>query len=339
VGQLEDLGWDDRWATHAAGRTAPGLAPGRVLRHDGAAVLVALCDRTVHVHLRATSPPLAVGDWVLVDRDDAVADVLPRRGLLQRRDPSTGFEQLMAANVDLLGIVCGLDRRVNRGRIERFVTLARDAGAIPLVVLSKGDLLGDTHDAEEAASVAAPGCDVIVVSARERAGIADLRARLTGLTVAFVGESGSGKSALVNALAGQDLAATAEVRTGDHKGRHTTTARQLHLLPGPACLIDTPGLREVGLWTDTSTVDLVFDDIAELAATCRFGNCGHTTEPGCALREAVEDGTLGADRLAGWERLRREAASAELRADPHARRQSERRFARVVRQAKDTHRR
>jgi ribosome biogenesis GTPase len=278
---------------------------------------------------------LAVGDWVIVD-DEAVQDLLPRRGLLQRRDPSTGFEQLIAANVDVVGIVSGLDRPISRGRIERFVTLAYDAGAVPIVVLSKSDLLASTADAVGAAAQAAPGVDVFCVSAWAGSGIEELRARLAGNTVAFVGESGSGKSALVNVFAGHEVAATGEVRAGDHKGRHTTTARHLHLVPEKCCLIDTPGLREVGLWTDTGTVDVVFDDIANLAAGCRFGDCGHSSEPACAVRNAVEEGALSAERFASWEQLRREAAAAELRADPHGRHQADRQFGRMVRQAKRT---
>jgi ribosome biogenesis GTPase len=333
VGTLVDLGWNDYWEALAEGRTSPTVVPARVLRHDGAAVLVGSADRTGQVHIRATTPTLTVGDWVLVD-DEVVQGLLPRRGLLQRRDPSTGYEQLIAANVDVVGIVSGLDRPISSGRIERFMTLARDAGAAPVVVLSKLDLLERTADAVRAATQAAAGVDVFCVSAWAGLGIEELRTRLSGNTVAFVGESGSGKSALVNVFAGHEVAATGEVRAGDHKGRHTTTARQLHLVGGRCCLIDTPGLREVGLWTDTDTVDVVFDDIAVLAAGCRFGNCGHSSEPDCAVRAAVEEGALSAERLASWERLRREAAAAELRADPHARHQADRQFGLMVRQAK-----
>ncbi len=330
---LSELGWDDRWQTQLNTQGVPGVVPARVLRHDGKSVLVGSSGWTGQVHLRASTPPIAVGDWVLID-DDVVREVLERRSQLQRRDPSTGNEQLIAANIDLVGIVCGLDRPVRPGRIERFVTMAWDAGAVPLVVLTKSDLVDDTTDAEQLATASAPGADVASVSSLTGSGIDSLRSALSGRTVAFVGESGAGKSALLNALAGREIAVTGDVRSGDHKGRHTTTARQLHSLPGRCSVIDTPGLREVGIWTDTETVDRSFPDITELAQGCRFGDCTHRSEPDCAVQQAVEDGTLSAQRLENWEQLRREAASAELRADTHAQRQADRRFGKLVRQVK-----
>jgi ribosome biogenesis GTPase len=312
--------------------------PARVLRHDGKAILVCSPGWVGQVHLRASTPPVAVGDWVLID-DDVVREVLERRSLLQRRDPSTGNEQLIAANIDVVGIVCGLDRPVRSGRIERFVTMAWDAGAAPLVVLTKSDLVEDSTEAEHLAAASAPGVDVACVSSLTSFGLDRLRSSLAGRTVAFVGESGSGKSALVNALAGREMAGTGDLRDSDHKGRHTTTARELHSLPGRCSVIDTPGLREVGIWTDTDTVDRAFVDITELADGCRFRDCTHRSEPGCAVQQAVEDGTVSAKRLENWEKLRREAASAELRADTHAHHQAERRFGKLVRQAQRNKRR
>lgn len=334
---LAELGWDDRWQALRAMHEAAGVEPGRVLRHDGKSVLVGSSGKIGSVHLRASTPPIAVGDWVLID-DDVVHAVMERRSQLQRRDPSTGNEQLIAANIDVVGIVCGLDRPIRPGRIERFVTMTWDAGSVPLVVLTKSDLVDDTSKSEDLAASSAPGTDVACVSSLTGSGIDDLRSTLSGRTVAFVGESGAGKSALVNALAGRDIASTGDVRSGDHKGRHTTTARQLHSLPGHCSIIDTPGLREVGIWTDTDTVDRSFPDITELAEGCRFGDCTHRSEPGCAVRQSVDDGTLSAKRLDNWQQLRREAASAELRADTHARRQAERRFGKLVRQAQQTKR-
>lgn len=330
---LADLGWGRAWETLIGDDVPTAVEPARVLRHDGKAVLVGRVDGTSHVHLRATTPPVAVGDWVLTD-GESLHQVLPRRSLLQRRDPSTGSEQYIASNLDVVGIVSGLDRPVSAGRIERFVTLARGADADPLVVLTKADLVPETSEAEAIAAQAAPGVDLVCVSAFDGSGIVELRAMVTGQTVAFVGESGAGKSALLNALAGREIAVTGAVRTGDHKGRHTTTSRQLHVLPGGSCVIDTPGLREVGLWADAHTVDDAFDDIAELAQRCRFRDCAHASEPGCAVKDAVQAGTLDSRRLANWERLRREASWAEIRADAFTRRQAERRFGKIVRQAK-----
>ncbi|MGI9623420.1 MAG: ribosome small subunit-dependent GTPase A [Acidimicrobiales bacterium] len=329
---LKALGWTTDWEELADGQVLSSAEPARVLRHDGRAVLVGRAEGTIQIHLKATTPPVAVGDWVLTD-GEAVHRVLPRRSLLHRRDPSTGDEQLIASNVDVVGIVSGLDRPVNPGRIERFVTLAWDAGADPLIVLTKFDLVAERSEFEAIAAQAAPGVDIVCVSAVDGSGIDGLRAMLSGKTVAFVGESGAGKSSLLNALAGREIATTGTVRAGDHKGRHTTSSRQLHVLPGGCCVIDTPGLREVGLWTDSHTVDDAFDDIAELAQGCRFRDCGHSAEPGCAVKEAVQNGTLDPRRLTNWAQLRKEAASAELRSDSFARHQADRRMGKIIRQA------
>jgi ribosome biogenesis GTPase len=259
--------------------------------------------------------------------------VLERASLLQRRDPTSGGGQLIAANLDVVGVVCGLDRPVSAGRIQRTVIQIWDAGATPLVVLTKTDLLTDTTEAEEIAATAAPGVDVLVVSCETGEGLDSVRDAVVGRTVAFVGESGAGKSTLVNALAGRAIALTGAVRGGDHKGRHTTTARELHVLPDDVRLIDTPGIREMGLWADVDTVDEVFDDISELAEQCRFRDCGHDAEPGCAVRAALEAGRLPLERFESWEALRREAAAAELRADPYARHQAGRQWGKIAREA------
>jgi ribosome biogenesis GTPase len=328
---LRALGWNGDWAALVADR-ADGTRPVRVMRHDGTAVLVGGEDGVASLPLRRSLPPLAVGDWLLVG-DGVIVELLERASLLQRRDPTGGGAQLIAANLDLVGIVCGLDRQVRAGRIRRMVVQVWDAGAIPMVVLTKTDLFADSTEAEQIAAAAAPGVDVIVISSETGEGIDTVRAAVAGRSVAFVGESGAGKSTLVNALAGDEIAATGAVRGRDNKGRHTTTARELHVLPGDVRLIDTPGMREMGLWTDVDTVDEVFDDIGELAEQCRFRDCQHEAEPGCAVRAALRTGRLSADRFESWEVLRREAAAAELRADPHARHQAERRFGKVAREA------
>lgn len=275
-----------------------------------------------------------MGDWVSVD-DDVVDALLERSSLLQRRDPTTGLAQPIAANVDIVGIVCGLDRPLSIGRIERFSTLAWDAGATPLVILSKADLAEETESFEAEVFRSIPGTDVLAVSSNHAVGIDELRSLGRGKTLVLVGESGAGKSTLVNALAGTQAAATGAVREGDSKGRHTTTARALHVLEGQCCLIDTPGVREVGLFTDVDTVEESFVDIADLATGCRFGDCAHETEPGCAVLAAIEDETLATERLESWRSLRREAASAELRANRAAYRQETRRLGKMYRNAMD----
>ena len=179
-----------------------------------------------------------------------------------------------------------------------------------------------------------PLLDVVPVSSVTGAGLDALRGHVGGRTLALVGESGAGKSTLVNALVGGEVAAVSTVRATDHRGRHTTTSRELHPLPGGGVLLDTPGLREVGLWTDEATVDSVFPEIEEHAADCRFRDCTHEAEPGCAVRAAVARGEISAERFAAWEALRHEAAAAALRADEHARRAAERRFGRAVKNYK-----
>lgn len=296
-------------------------------------MLVAGAQGTEHAHLRPSTPPLAVGDWVIVSADAVVEELLPRHSLLQRRDPSTGLDQPIAANIDTVIIASGLDRPVSIGRIDRFVTQAWDAGAVPMVVLTKADLVDEPDEVEAEVIEAVPGVGVHAVSAVSGHGVLELHRELCGRSVSVVGESGAGKSTLLNALAGTDVAATGAVREGDHKGRHTTTARQLHVLAGPIWLIDTPGLREVGLWTDAETVDAVFDDVTDLGAECRFRDCAHEGEPGCAVQEALDRGHLAPDRYQSWVKLRKEAAAAELRADTHAFRQANRRFGKMVKKA------
>lgn len=315
---LVALGWDDGWRTACAASPGGG-EPGRVIRHDGVAVLTTLADSTRHLQLRPAVPPLAVGDWVTAD-GESVGDLLPRRSLLERLDPSTGAPTVVAANIDLVLIVCGLDRPLRAGRVQRFVAQARDAGALPVLVLTKTDLAEDLERVRADAHAIDPHLEVFEVSATSGAGMDALATRIAGTTMVAVGESGAGKSTLANALCGEEVAATAAVRGGDAKGRHTTTSRHLHLLPMGGCLIDTPGVRAVGLSADTDTVEEAFDDIAELALRCKFTDCGHDTEPGCAVRAAVDDGSLAAQRLDSWHHLRGEVAEQAERKQTQARR-------------------
>lgn len=329
------LGWTDRLTPHITDAT---LTPGRVLRHDGVAVLVGTDQASKHYTLRPSTPPLAVGDWVLVDAD-RVVQLLPRASALQRRDPSTGGSQLIAANVDIVGIVCGLDRPVNAGRIQRFTSLAWDAGASPLVILTKTDLVDSTRDIESELFRHDPAIEIVTLSSQANEGVTELLARCAGRTLVLVGESGAGKSTLLNALGGTELGVTGSVRDGDSKGKHTTTSRQLFVLEGNCCLIDTPGVREVGLHTDVDTIDSGFADITDLAQDCRFGDCGHGDEPGCAVQAAVVSGEVDPDRLRSWDKLRREAAFSEIRTDTAARRKADRELGKMINKAQKAKRR
>jgi ribosome biogenesis GTPase len=328
---LAPYGWSPRWDALLAEH--PGRSPGRVVRHDGAGLLVATPGGTVAVPLtRRLDPPPTVGDWIALDGEEPVA-VLPRASLLTRGDAEGELGQALAANVDLVLLVCGLDRRVKTGRIQRAATLAWDAGATPVVVLTKSVLVPDAEEIAAEVAAASPGLDVLVTSAKEGEGLEPLRALVRDRTVTMIGESGAGKSSLLNALAGEDLAATQAVRRGDAKGRHTTTTRELYLLPSGGVLIDSPGIRSVGLWVDPDAIDATFADIDELAAACRFADCAHDTEPDCAVRAAVAAGALEQARLDAWRTLRREAEAAALRAQPHELRRRNKQFARVVKDA------
>ena len=332
VPELEPYGWNERWASAYDAVATATSAPGRVLRHDGVAVLVVRPDRIDHVALGNLGEPLAVGDWISVELDTAV-HLLPRSSLLRRGIGDGSSEQVLAANVDVVAIVAGLDRPVKPGRLERFVALATDAGAEPIVVLTKADLVESPEAAAADVRAAVPDVEIVTLATKAGVGVADLLERLADRTMVLVGESGAGKSTLVNALIGDEVAATGRVREVDAKGRHTTTSRNLHRLPNGGALIDTPGIRSVGVWTDADTVDASFVDVDDLADACRFRDCAHAGEPGCAVQAAVDAGELDQRRLDAWTAMRREADAAMLRADEHARRKAERRFGRVVKDA------
>jgi ribosome biogenesis GTPase / thiamine phosphate phosphatase len=308
--ELARYGWDERWAELLDEH--PGCRPGRVTRHDGTALHLATTEGVVVVPMvRRLDPAPAVGDWIAIEGDEPVA-VLPRASLLRRRDPGRDIDQPLAANVDVVFLVCGLDRVVKPGRIDRGATLARDAGAVPIVVLTKAALTEDPESIAAEVERASPGIEVIITSAREDVGLDALRERARDLTVTMLGESGAGKSSLVNALLGEDVAAIGEVRHGDSKGRHTTTSRDMHVLPTGGVLIDTPGIRGVGLWVEPEAVAETFADIDDLAEACRFGDCSHGSEPGCAVTEAVENGTVTPARLAAWRGLQDEVRASPL---------------------------
>jgi ribosome biogenesis GTPase len=331
---LAPYGWSDRWAALLADH--PGCTPARVVRHDGSGLLLATTDGIVAAPLtRRLDPAPTVGDWIAVEDGEPVA-VLDRSSLLTRRAAEGDFGQALAANVDLVLLVCGLDRPVKAGRIHRAAALAWDAGATPVVVLTKALRPGVEVDADvivDEIAESSPGLEVLVTSAKEGLGLDPLRTLAEDRTVTMLGESGAGKSSILNALTGEVSAATGSVRSGDSRGRHTTTTRELYLLPTGGVLIDSPGIRSVGLWVDPDAVDATFDDIDELAAECKFADCQHDTEPACAVRAAVEAGQLAAPRLEQWRVLRREAEAAALRAVPHERRKRDKKFARVTKDA------
>jgi ribosome biogenesis GTPase len=331
---LLPYGWGDRWLAlfTTATEARPEARPGRVARHDGVALLVATGNDLAPWPLQATIEPApVVGDWVVLDVG-AVAGVLDRTTLLRRQD-ALGNEQHLVANLDVLLVVCGLDRPVKAGRIQRSVALAWDAGASPVVVLTKSDLHDDPQAVAEEIRNGNPGVAVVLTSAVDGTGLDEVTGLARDRTIVLLGESGAGKSTLTNALIGDDVMAIGAVREGDSKGRHTTTTRELHLLPGGGVLIDTPGIRGVGLWVDPDAVAATFDDVESFADGCRFRDCSHDGEPGCAIAAAVESGDLPRERWEAWLDLRKEAESSARRASEHELRAYERKFGRVVKEA------
>ena len=325
---LVPYGWDDVWEAEFAPHAAQGLVPGRVLRVDRA-----LCDVvTPEGPLRADNAlvvphdPMRVvctGDWVAVDPGGDprfVRTLLPRRTAFVRSASSKRSEgQVLAVNVDHAVVCVSLAADLDLGRLERFLSLAWESGAQPLVVLTKADTVADTTHLLADTEAAAPGVTVLVVSAATGEGLDGLAGALAGGTAVLLGQSGAGKSTLTNALLGHEVQDVQATRDADGKGRHTTTTRDLHLLPGGGVVIDTPGLRGVGLWDAQDGLGQVFAEIEQLAADCRFQDCAHQAEPGCAVLEAVDDGRLTHRRLDSYRKLLRENAWIASRTDQRLR--------------------
>ncbi|MFE2285293.1 ribosome small subunit-dependent GTPase A [Streptomyces sp. NPDC059443] len=315
---LAPYGWDDAWAAEFTPYAEAGLVPGRVVRVDRGQCDVLTADGIVRADTAFVTPhdPLRVictGDWAAVEAHGSpryVKAYLPRRTAFVRSTSSQRSEgQILAANVDQAIIAVSLAVELDLGRIERFLALAWESGAQPLVVLTKADLVPDpvtlgylVQDVEGAA----PGVPVLTVSSMTGQGTDVLAAIASGGTSVLLGISGAGKSTLANTLLGQDVMAVQEARDVDGKGRHTTTTRNLLLLPGGGVLIDTPGLRGVGLFDAGAGVGQVFSEIEEFASRCRFHDCAHEAEPGCGVREAVASGALPERRLESYRKLLRE---------------------------------
>ena len=339
---LTDLGWSPALASAYNPHATLGREPARVVAEDrGSYQLVgAAGEQRAAVSGRfrfdAEDDPArfpAVGDWVAVEGgmtgETVIHALLPRRTALIRQASGRRTEaQVVGANLDVVFVVASLNADLNPRRLERYVAAAWESGAEPVILLTKADL--QTAEVVDSALIeverVAAGADVIVVSALDGRGVDDVRTRISaGRTVAFVGSSGVGKSTLLNRLAGTEIAATHEIRGDDARGRHTTTRRQLHLLPGGGLVLDTPGMRELALW-DADGLDRSFADVDEVAAQCRFSDCGHAGEPGCAVAAALADGRLDVDRIDSWRKLQREAAHHERRVDGLARAAERRRW-------------
>ena len=351
---LEDWGWDDRWA--AAFTAAPGreLLPARVFLEQrglfgvvttegerSARVLGSLRHKTVDP---ADLP--AVGDWIGVERVSGektltVRHVLKRRTKLSRKAAGEALEeQVIAANLDAVFVITALNQDFNARRLERFMAVCRESGADPVILLNKLDACADPAPYLEEARAVASGAPVVALSAVTGAGTDELAEWIKPRhTIGFVGSSGVGKSTLVNRLLGTDHIRTFATRASDERGRHTTTHRQMFALPGGGILLDTPGMREMQFWDADQGLAKAFDEIDGLASACRFRNCGHDSEPGCAVKSGLETGAVTLERLESWRKLRRELKARAARVDPSAA-AAEKRRVRAVNKAikKDTKR-
>ncbi|HVA30707.1 MAG TPA: ribosome small subunit-dependent GTPase A [Gaiellaceae bacterium] len=326
------------WNAELAASLEPGLVPGRVTAAHRAAYDVQTANEVVRTRLPGRlvheSLDVAVGDWVGLG-DGLIRTVLPRRSALVRNAAGRAVvAQTLAANVDVAFIVSSLGPELEPRRIERYLVTIWESGATPEVVLTKADRIEDPWPMVAEVEAVALGVPVHVVSAITGQGCDALRARLQpGTTAVLLGSSGVGKSTLVNRFAGSELMAVKETRLDDDEGRHTTSHRELILLPGGGVVIDTPGIRELQLWDGGDGLGETFSDIEELAGACKFNDCSHSSEPGCAVLAALESGELPQERFAGWRKLQRELHAIAVRSDARLRREEVRMWQQRARDA------
>jgi ribosome biogenesis GTPase / thiamine phosphate phosphatase len=340
---LNELGWDDGFAASfepyedecRPARVAAQHRGGYDVLTEGGERRVRLTGRLRHEAASAAELP-AVGDWVVL-RDETIHAVLPRRSGFSRKAASSPTEeQVLAANLDAIFVVSALNGDLNLRRLERYLTLAWESGATPVLVLTKADLCDDVGAALLEVEQVALGVAAHAVSNVSGAGIEALEPYLApARTIALLGSSGVGKSTLANRLAGEELQVTHEIAE-DGRGRHTTVSRQLIRLPGGALLVDTPGLREVQLWDADDGIQEAFADVDELAGECRFNDCSHTREPGCAVQAAIDDGRLPRDRFESYGQLQRELRRLALKQNARLRSEARKQRAAFARSLRKT---
>jgi len=329
---LEDYGWSPFFSQAFTEHEIAGLSPGRVSAVYRGFCLMQSGSAELRIQTFRNAQLPAVGDWVAWRTTEfgttLVEAVLPRKSVLRRKCAGrTTEEQVVAANVDTAFLVMGLDGDFNPRRIERLLTMTFDSGAIPVIVLNKADLPTDGARRKQVIEQLSPGTPVLLVSGLVGTGIDELRSFMRkGQTIVLIGSSGAGKSTIVNRLFGEDLMPTREVRAKDSRGRHTTSHRQLLKHPEGGLLIDTPGIREIQLWASEESVAGSFDDIQSLAGSCRFRDCSHETEPGCAVLSAVRGGAIPEARLRSYHKLLKEIRYLAVKQDESAQREQKRRW-------------
>ena len=344
---LEDYGWNSSLAEAFAPHAAEGFEAGRVsLQHNKIYMLYTASGETwaeatgrLRYHARGAEDLPAVGDWVVIRRVEdeegkaKIYEILPRRSKFSRKAAGRETqEQIVAANVDTVFLVTGLDNDFNPRRIERYLIMAWESGAEPVVVLNKADLVEDAEEKREQVERVAPGAPVLLLSAKRGEGVEQILPFTgRGRTVALMGSSGVGKSTLVNRLLGSDVQRTQEVRAGDERGRHTTTHRELFVMPTGGIILDTPGMRELQLLVSERGLRETFEDIEEVTLRCRFTDCRHENEPGCRIREALAGGTLDSERYRNYQKMQAEMRQLEIRQDQRKSQEEKSRVKRITR--------
>jgi ribosome biogenesis GTPase len=343
--QLNQLGWNEQFAQSFERDRQPNYTVGRVaLEHRGAYTLYAeqgeltgeISGKLRHQTVQSQDFP-AVGDWVVIESRTAekratIHRILPRKSKFSRRaaGPETA-EQIVAANVDTVFLLSGLDQDFNPRRIERYLLLTWESGANPVIVLNKADLCETLEEHIAEVTAIAPGIPILCLSALHHQGLDALKPYLQpGHTVALLGSSGVGKSTLTNQLIGAERQAVQAVRSGDDRGRHTTTHRELLLLPSGGLIMDTPGMREIQIWAGENSVQETFADVETLAGQCRFRDCQHQREPDCAVQMAIAQGLLDPSRLANYQKLQREVNYLSRKQDQQAQRDEKARWKKIT---------
>jgi len=343
---LEDYGWSDFFAAEFKPYAAEGFEAGRVfLQHSRVLMLYTAAGETeaettgrLRYLARGAEDLPAVGDWVVIrrtgeERKAKIHEVLPRRSKFSRRAAGRETEeQVVAANVDTVFLVTGLDNDYNPRRVERYLIMAWESGAEPVVVLNKADLITDAEEKRSEVERVAPGVPVLLLSAKRGEGVEQLLPYISrGRTVALMGSSGVGKSTIVNRLLGSEVQRTQEVRLADARGRHTTTHRELFVLTSGGLVLDTPGMRELQLLVSEKGLRETFEDIEAVAAQCRFSDCRHEGEPGCAVREALEEGALDPSRYQNYRKMQAEMRHAAILQDQRKAQEEKSRIKRIHR--------